>query len=48
MNDNQGLRDAPDAPRSEVLSTIGIVLRCVIAAALITGAIAVAARFIPS
>src|SRR5207245_3596318 len=47
MNDDQGLRDAPVAPsRSEVLSTVGIILRFMLAAAIITGAIAVAARLI--
>jgi len=43
-NDNSTLRD--DVPRSEFASTAGIILRCVVLAAILTGGVWIAASYI--
>ena len=44
VNDDPSVRD--DAPPSEFASTMGIILRCVVLAAILTGGVWVAASYI--
>jgi hypothetical protein len=44
MNDDPGLREA--ASRSEIASTIGIILRCVVLAGILTSGVWIAASYI--
>lgn len=46
MNDDPGLREGDEVARSEFASTMGIVLRCVVLAAILTGGVWIAASYI--